>query len=133
MTPKQATRLIATSLIVAVGIIAWRHVKAGTAPPPSAFVYPTAMYGGLALIADLGAPALGGILALALTVGIGFRAVELGAIGAGRSAARPYRDAQGNLIDPATGGVVGGVYGPPTGARPRPRRRAASRARARRG
>ena len=28
--------------------------------------------------------------------------------------AQPYQDYQGNLIDPRTGGIVGGTYGPPT-------------------
>jgi hypothetical protein len=88
VSPKQATRLIATAFIVTTAIIAWRHVKGGTAPPPSAFVYPTAMFGGLALVADIGAPALGGVLALALTVGIGFGAFDMGLVGAGRAGAR---------------------------------------------
>jgi hypothetical protein len=88
MSPKQATRLIATAFIVTVALIAWRHVRGGTAPPPSAFVYPTAMFGGLALIADVGAPGLGGVLALALTVGIGFGAFDMGLVGAGRAGAR---------------------------------------------
>lgn len=99
MSPKQATRLIATAYLVTVALIAWRHIKGGgatvrtpgtglAAPPPSAFVYPTAMYGGLALLADVGAPALGGVLALALTVGIGFGAFDMGLVGAGRAGAR---------------------------------------------
>lgn len=102
MTPKQATRLIASAFIVMVAIVAWRHVKTGTTPPPSAFVYPTAMFGGLALLADLGAPGLGGVLALALTVGIGFRAIELGTGGAGSAAAGAVPARRSPTAKPAT-------------------------------
>ncbi len=81
MTGKQATRLIATSFIIAVALIAWRSIRQQQAPPPGAFVFPTALYGGAALIADLGAPGFGAVLSLALTVGVFFRVVELGGVG----------------------------------------------------
>ena len=87
VSPKQATRLIASAFVVAIVLIAWRHVRDGSAPPPSAFTYPTAIFGGAALIADVGAPGLGAVLALALSVGIGFGLFERGAVGAGRAAA----------------------------------------------
>jgi hypothetical protein len=65
-------RLVITGFIAALGIVSWFWLtRLEQAPPPSAFVGSTMVYGGLGFLDEL-APGLAGAMAVGWTLGLLF-------------------------------------------------------------
>lgn len=117
-------KVLLAEMVAALVIITVARVSEGEAPKPSDYLAPFVVYLVLSFAAEFGgsaskfASAFGALILLSILVshspGI-VRGLQVVTFGSGQGPAT-YVDYQGNVIDTSTGGIAGGVYGPPTAA-----------------